>query len=375
MLQNQDSFRQLFDKNLDLSLKDLRPILKHHPASIKALVKVVRHQKKASRTRAFQVEQGTPVPPLLIVSTTDACNLRCAGCYAQALRPSPKSGLSDEKVRDILAEAEKLGVSAILLAGGEPLLQKNWLDALATHPYLAGLVFTNGTLLHGQWLDWFNLNRQILPVISLEGNAQTTDQRRGSGVFRLIMQNLQHMQKRNLPYGLSITLSRQNIEQVRSDELIAEFTGIGCRLFVFVEYVPVEAGTDELALTLPEKQAFIEWLSIAQRKHSALFLIFPGDETPYGGCLASARGFVHISASGDLEPCPFAPYSDRNLNQVSLEAALRSDFLKAIRDHHELLQEGRGGCALWHHQDWVASVLSAGKTAEASGKAADNDLI
>jgi MoaA/NifB/PqqE/SkfB family radical SAM enzyme len=45
-------------------------------------------------------------------------------------------------------------------------------------------------------------------------------------------------------------------------------------------------------------------------------------EEEMGGCLASGRGFVYISAQGDFEPCPFAPYSDTNLKENCLKDAL-----------------------------------------------------
>ncbi len=44
-----------------------------------------------------------------------------------------------------------------------------------------------------------------------------------------------------------------------------------------------------------------------------MFIEVPGDEDEIGGCLGAGKGFIHISAEGDVEPCPFAPYSDMNL--------------------------------------------------------------
>jgi MoaA/NifB/PqqE/SkfB family radical SAM enzyme len=89
----------------------------------------------------------------------------------------------------------------------------------------------------------------------------------------------------------------------------------------------------------------------------ALFIGFPGDEELFGGCLSSGRGFIHVSATGDLEPCPAAPFSDGNLTGMPLGQALQSRFLKEIRRHHEELTETKGGCALWTNRDWAASVL------------------
>ncbi len=74
------------------------------------------------------------------------------------------------------------------------------------------------------------------------------------------------------------------------------------------------------------------------------------------------KGFIHINAEGDVEPCPFAPYSDANLMDTSLKEALQSDFLKMIRDSDEHLHETEGGCALWIKREWLRSLHSTHTT-------------
>jgi MoaA/NifB/PqqE/SkfB family radical SAM enzyme len=86
-------------------------------------------------------------------------------------------------------------------------------------------------------------------------------------------------------------------------------------------------------------------LSNYRRQHSTLFVSVPGDEKDFGGCLSAGRGFVHISAEGDVEPCPFAPYSDVNLRDKTLKEALQSNFLKAVRESEDHLDETGGSCA------------------------------
>ncbi len=354
-------YRKLFDTQITGSFRSLLSIMRHYPASLAALAGVLARQKSAEQRRNRLWASGTPVPPLLIVSTTDACNLNCAGCYAHALRRSPSPALPEDRIHILMQEAEDLGVSVVLLAGGEPLLQTAWLEALAEHPLLAGLVFTNGTLIDDAWLDWFDRHRQIVPVISLEGGAAVTDRRRGAGIHAVILKKLALLKSRRIPFGLSITVSRANLAQVGSDNWVSEYVDAGCRLFIYVEYVPAVSGTEDLVLTPSEKADLLVWIKTIEAKCPAFFMIFPGDESPYGGCLASARGFVHISTAGDLEPCPFAPFSDCNLAVCSLGDGLRSRFLSALRDQHGELQESRGGCALWQNRDWVAGILKDGR--------------
>ena len=78
-----------------------------------------------------------------------------------------------------------------------------------------------------------------------------------------------------------------------------------------------------------------------------MFVAVPWDEAEAGGCLSAGRGFVHINASGGVEPCPFAPYSDADLTEVSLLEALKSPFLARLREMPELVDYEGAGCELW----------------------------
>jgi MoaA/NifB/PqqE/SkfB family radical SAM enzyme len=81
------------------------------------------------------------------------------------------------------------------------------------------------------------------------------------------------------------------------------------------------------------------------RKYPAIFIAIPGNVKKFGGCLAAGRGFVHVSPSGDLEPCAVVPVSVANLKTMRLEEALRSPLLETIRRNPEFLQ-ANGRCPL-----------------------------
>jgi MoaA/NifB/PqqE/SkfB family radical SAM enzyme len=80
-----------------------------------------------------------------------------------------------------------------------------------------------------------------------------------------------------------------------------------------------------------------------------------------GGCLAAGRGFVHLTAEGDVEPCPFVPYSDTNVREMSFRQALESPLLEKIRRHPDKLAVSPGGCCLWKERRWVESLLDHGR--------------
>jgi MoaA/NifB/PqqE/SkfB family radical SAM enzyme len=352
------AYKDLFDGNLRITLKTATKVLSAYPASASAFMKLSLSMKKAEQQRKKQAALGVDVPPLMIVSTTDECNLACKGCYACELGKSLNTGLPPQRAAEILDEASELGISIVLLAGGEPLLSHGWLDAMTEHPEMAGLVFSNGTLLDDTRCNWFAKNRHLFPVLSIEGDEAQTDSRRGDGVYAKAQTAMSKLHSAGVPFGVSITVTSNNINDVLRDSFIAEYIEKGCRLFIFVEYVPIAPGTDSLILTKTDKTALTEFALKAEGRHDALCIAFPGDESLYGGCLAAGRGFINISTSGDLEPCPFAPFSDVNLRDTPLKEALKSKLLRKVRENHDKLIEGDGGCALWHNREWLETLVA-----------------
>lgn len=76
------SYKNLFNGNIQVSLKTAASVLSSYPASAAALAKIAKGLHTAERRRTKNAENGADIPPLLIVSTTEECNLSCKGCYA-----------------------------------------------------------------------------------------------------------------------------------------------------------------------------------------------------------------------------------------------------------------------------------------------------
>jgi MoaA/NifB/PqqE/SkfB family radical SAM enzyme len=256
----------------------------------------------------------------------------------------------------LFREAENIGVSVLLLAGGEPLLRPEVLRYAARHKNLLTLTFTNGTLITDEFSAWFSRHRNVIPVISVEGGPEATDVRRGEGVYRRVSDAMGKLSALGVPFGLSITATRENVRSITSDDFALTHIKLGCRAFLYIEYVPVEEDGDPLLLTEEDRALLLSRAQALEDSMPALFIPFPGNEDLYGGCMASARGFAYISAQGALTPCPFSPVSDRSVKDLSLKKTLSSPLLQSIRENRGLLKEGAGGCALWNNREWLESL-------------------
>jgi MoaA/NifB/PqqE/SkfB family radical SAM enzyme len=119
----------------------------------------------------------------MIFSITNRCNLHCKGCYHQTLRDVAKPEMGEEKLRSVMAEAQDLGVSFMVLAGGEPLVRQDILKITRDFPDIIFFIFTNGLLITDEMVSQFKAQRNIVPLISQEGHETDTDGRRGEGVY------------------------------------------------------------------------------------------------------------------------------------------------------------------------------------------------
>ena len=360
------------DQNFDVQSYMTRGVERIVSDAIKATIKNPRESafmlkfanasRAASKKRAELEKNGDHVPPFLIASITSKCNLHCAGCYSRCnhatVDAEPVEQLSSDEWLRIFSEADDLGISFILLAGGEPMLRRDVIEAAGKHQSILFPIFTNGTFIDDKYLETFDQSRNLIPIMSIEGKREVTDARRGEGVYDRLISNMDAFQKRGLIFGASITVTADNLKEVSSDSFIDSLSSRGCKAVVFVEFVPVTEESKELAPGDEEREYLSnEIFRLRVQYPEMVFVSFPGDEKSSGGCLAAGRGFFHVNSHGGAEPCPFSPFSDVNVRDKSLKEAMNSQLFIALRSGDLLADDHKGGCVLYEKRDKVQALL------------------
>ena len=330
------------------------------------LLKFAAASRAASKKRRESEDAGEHIPSYLIASITSACNLHCAGCYSRCneatVDTEPVKQLTTGEWRAVFEEAESLGVSFIMLAGGEPLLRWDVIEAAGEMKNLLFPIFTNGTYMDDTTFAQLDKCRNLIPVLSIEGDREITDARRGEGVYDRLIAAMDRLHGKNLLFGASITVTTENIRQVTSPEFMEQLVSRGCKLAIFIEFVPV---TEEVAHLAPADAERAYLLEATQRLRQAfpelVALAFPGDEKADGGCMAAGRGFFHINSQGGAEPCPFSPYSDVNVRTLGVRGALESPLFMALREGGVLDNDHVGGCVLYEQRERVEQLLAQGR--------------
>ncbi len=334
-----------------------------NPRESAYMLKFATASKKASKKRAEAEAAGEHIPPFLIASITSKCNLHCAGCYSRCNHATtdtaPVAQLTGDEWLKIFDEADDLGVSFILLAGGEPMLRRDVIEAAGKRQNILFPIFTNGTYIDERYLELFDRSRNLIPIMSIEGQKEVTDARRGEGVYDKLIANMDEFHKRGLIFGASVTVTTENIREVSSDEFLKSLSDRGCKAVIYVEFVPVTEESQNLAPGDADREYLAgEIRKLRERYEDMVFVSFPGDEKSSGGCIAAGRGFFHINSHGGAEPCPFSPYSDINVRDKSLKEAMNSKLFTALRNGDILADDHKGGCVLYEKRDQVEALLA-----------------
>lgn len=334
-----------------------------NPRESAFMLKFAAASRSASKKRRTAEDSGEHIPPFLIASITSKCNLHCAGCYSRCSNATndaePVKQLSAEDWLRIFDEADGLGISFILLAGGEPMLRRDIIEAAGRKQNILFPIFTNGTYIDDRYFSLFDSCRNLVPIMSIEGNRDTTDTRRGAGIYDKLAANMDEFKRRGLIFGASVTVTTKNYREVTSQEFLDNLSGKGCKAVIFVEYVPVSEGSKDLAPTDSEREYITEEIQrLREERPEMVYISFPGDEKSSGGCVAAGRGFFHINSHGGAEPCPFSPYSDVNIRDTSLRDALHSPLFTALRSGEILLDDHEGGCVLYEKRELVEALMA-----------------
>ncbi len=278
----------------------------------------------------LNAKEDLPTPFTILISPTMRCNLQCEGCYAGNY--TRKDDLPPEVFDRIITEGEDMGVYLYTILGGEPFIYEDLFDIINKHPHSAFQIFTNCTFLDDKKIDKMWKSKNVVPVLSIEGNKEDTDRRRGSGVYEKVVSLMDTLKKQGIPFGYSLTLTRNNFDTVTKPEFYTWLAEKGAFFGWTFLYMPVGKDDDPSRMPTPEQRAYY---GKTIRSIRGRYPIFPMDfwnDAPYvGGCIAGGRKYLHINSKGEVEPCIFTHFAVDNIKEKSLREVLNSNFFKEIR--------------------------------------------
>jgi MoaA/NifB/PqqE/SkfB family radical SAM enzyme len=297
------------------------------------------------------------VPWTILIDPTSACNLNCIGCWAGKYKKS--DSLEVDTINRIISEAKEMGIYFIVLSGGEPTVYPHLFEIFRKNPDVGFMMYTNGTLIDDEMADKMLEVGNVSPAISLEGYRDSTDARRGEGVYDKIMAAMDRLHQRGIIFGISVTVTRQNADELfATDDFVDHVIDKGAIYGWSFHYIPIGKDPNVDLMITPEQREMLAYRVPEIRAKKPLFLAdFWNDGTFTGGCIAGGKRYFHINAKGDVEPCAFVHFAVDNIKNKSLKEVLQNSLFKSYQKRQPFGENLMAPCPIIDHPDALRAIV------------------
>jgi radical SAM protein len=295
-------------------------------------------------------------PLLVIWEVTQACDLACVHCRANAQPERNPDELTTEEGYRLLEETKQFGNPLLVFTGGDPLKRPDLYD-LARYSVQVGLR-TNVTpsatpLLTAEAIDEFKKCGISRMAISLDGpDAPTHDGlRQVEGTYDQAMFALRHARDIGLETQVQTTVTRRNLAKL--GQIAEQVAEVQAKMWSLFFLVTTGRALEEEDLTGGEYEKVFEFLyeiskvapfdvktteALHYRRYIAQRL--KAEHGGRGGAngrllwrttgVNDGRGFVFVSHTGEIFPSGFLPVSAGNVRTDSLVDVYRNSSLFRI---------------------------------------------
>jgi MoaA/NifB/PqqE/SkfB family radical SAM enzyme len=303
-----------------------------------------------------RLKRGEHFPPFLYISIINSCNLRCQGCWVKV--DGPRHMIDAATMRRVIGDAKRQGNSYFGILGGEPFMHPELLQILGEHPDCYFQIFTNGQLITDEIARELRRLGNASPLISIEGTAPVSDQRRGQlRVLDRTLVGLEHCRRHKLIVGVATSVCKTNIDDLVREEWLRSLIARGVHYAWYHTYRPVgENASPELALT-PEQVLHVRRFVVRMRTKLPLALVDAyWDDLGQALCPMATGISHHINPWGDIEPCPIIQFATDSIHDRRdlFDVMQSSDF---IRDFRETAAQTTRGCIVLERPDLVQSLV------------------
>ena len=308
-------------------------------------------------------------PLVFIWEVTQACDLACEHCRADAEPARHPDELTTAEGRALLEDVGEFGENQlVVLSGGDPCKRPDLVDLVA-HGDDRGLSMSltpSGTtsLTRGTLDDLADAGLRRIALSLDGGDAAAHDRFRGEdGSFDETLRAAEAATDAGLPLQINTTVCAETVAQLPA--IRERVRNLGAVLWSVFFLVPVGRGRvlDPIA---PERaDAVMEWLAevadeepfgvkTTEAPHYRRVKLQRENADPEGdalrrrGGVLAGDGFAFVSHTGDIYPSGFLPRAAGNVREDDVVEVYReNDLFERLRDREEL--GGKCGACEFRH--------------------------
>jgi len=327
-------------------------------------------------------------PFIVIWEITQACDLACRHCRAEAIDWHDPRELTTEEGLDLIDQVHSMGSQIMVLTGGDP-AKRGDIFNLIRHGADLGLRMATipaaTEKLTPELIKKLKASGLSQIALSLDGpNAEVHDTFRGvPGAFELTMKGAQDIREEGIPFQINTTFSEYNLEYF--DEIAELVKSLGVVFWEVFLLVPMGRGKLLKQMSARQFENLFEKLynfskevdfivKITEAQHYRRYVIererenksleknswevelpdrMTRDFGPDGSIghapkgVNAGNGYVFISHIGDIYPSGFLPLKTGNMRNDSLADVYRDhEVFRLLRNSDSLL----GKCGLCEYR-------------------------
>ncbi len=331
--------------------------------------------KGARAVRAYRNRQsrGELFPPFLFLALTDACNLRCNGCWVHSRGTSRNLPLDD--IHRLIEAGKRQKAYFYTLLGGEPMIYPRLWDIIEAHPECYFQIITNGMFLDEANVERIRRFGNVTPLVSIDGFAAENDARRGEGTFEAAVAGIERLHKAKVLFGIATTVTGRNLDEVTDDDYVRYFIDRGAMYLWYYAFRPM--GPDpspEFCMDREKTLAMRRRLLALRRKHPIILIDTYWNAAGEAVCPASLGLGFHIGPGGSIEPCPPLSFARESIHDNEGDLFRTINESRFLRDFQKFVTDRTRGCVILEHPRELARFIRESGASDHSGRDALAEL-
>ena len=260
----------------------------------------------------FSTIQNRNFPNLMSYAINDVCNVNCQHCsFFDSVNDETRKVMDTKQSKQLIKDAQDLGVSVINIVGGEPLLREDLPEIIKSinKDLSIAILFTNGWLLQHKVKELKQSGLDGVYISMDSADEETHDKiRQKPGLYKRALKGIEVAKKSGLSVGISCTIAEDDFRGGRLTELIELGKELGIHEVLIFDMIPV--GRAKGKKELIDNRAWIDEMIDYTKKYN--------DQDDYPGILVYAYGtsykstgcsggtsYYYVSPYGDISPCDF----------------------------------------------------------------------
>jgi len=315
----------------------------------------------------YRTIQNRNLPNLMSLAVNDVCDARCEHCsFFGAVADPTRRVLTTDQSKNLIRQAQELGVSVLNFVGGEPLLRKDLPELIRAvdKDLTTTIVFTNGSMLADR-IDVLRRSGLDSVYVSLDSANQVEHDRFRAvpGLFDRAIDGIRAALRRGLSVGIACTMTPESFARGEMAAIIELARGLRVHEVLLFDAMP--SGRYSSRVDLVDNQDWVEQMIEASVPYNA-DPAYPGvlvwayaSGYRATGC-ACGTSYFYVSPYGDVMSCDF--------NHAVFGNALVTPLYRIwdeMTSREEFRQSAWGGCKV-KRSDFreLDSVVTDGHTKE-----------